>query len=73
MIYLDSEACIALLKGKEGIKQVLDKHNEALAITSPTLFEIYCRIKYYEQKGISSQEELEILTQINKFKIFSLD
>ena len=73
MIYLDSEACIALLKGKEGIKQLLDKYNESIAITTPTLFEIYCGIKYYEQKGITIKAELEIFTQINKFKIFSLD
>jgi predicted nucleic acid-binding protein len=73
VIFLDSEACIALLKGKEGIKQVLNKNNEAIAITSPTLFEISCGIKYYEQKGITVKDELEIFTQINKFKIFSLD
>lgn len=73
MMYLDSEACIALLKGREGIKQVLDKYNEAIAITSPTLFEVYCGIKYYEQKGITLKDELELLNQINKFKIFSLD
>ena len=73
MIFLDSEASIALLKGKEGIKQILEKYNEAIAITTPTLFEIYCGIKYYEQKGISKKDELKILAQINKFKIFSLD
>lgn len=73
MIFLDSEACIALLKGKEGIKQELDKYNEAIAIATPALFEVYCGIKYYEKKGITIKEELEIVSQINKFKTFSLD
>jgi len=73
MIFLDSEACIALLKGKEGIKQVLDKHKESVAITTPTLFEINCGIKYFERKGIIIKDELEIIAQIDKFKIFSLD
>ena len=73
MIYLDTEACIALLKGKEGIKQVLQKNKESIAITTPTLFEIYCGIRYYEKQGIIKKDEQEILTQINKFKIFFLD
>ncbi|MHA1379187.1 MAG: type II toxin-antitoxin system VapC family toxin [Candidatus Helarchaeota archaeon] len=73
MIYLDTEACIALLKGKKGIKQVLKQNRESIAITSPTLFEIYCGIKYYEKQGIIKKNEQEILTQIDKFKIYSLD
>ncbi|TFG04391.1 MAG: hypothetical protein EU536_04725 [Promethearchaeota archaeon] len=62
MIFLDNDACIALLKGKEGIKQLLDQNNEAIAITTPSLLEISCGIKYYEQKGLQKKDEQEIFT-----------
>ena len=72
MIFLDTEACLAVLKGKPGIRVVIDSLKQSLAITTPVLFEIYAGTEYYKKKGLIDKE-VKFLSQIYKFKIFSFD
>ncbi|MEX2757199.1 MAG: type II toxin-antitoxin system VapC family toxin [Candidatus Sigynarchaeota archaeon] len=70
--FLDAEACIAMLKGKAGIKKVLEKITNPLATTTPALFEVHCGIQYYKKKGLMDKEARS-LALLDKLLIFNLD
>ncbi|MEX2682954.1 MAG: type II toxin-antitoxin system VapC family toxin [Candidatus Sigynarchaeota archaeon] len=69
---MDAEACIAMLKGKAGIKKVLEKITNPLATTTPALFEVHCGIQYYKKKGLMDKEARS-LALLDKLLIFNLD
>ena len=71
-VFLDAEACIALLKGREGIRGRMAGFTNPFATTTPALFEIYCGIEYYRKKGFSDIE-IKSISKLNQLEIFSLD
>jgi len=72
LTFLDAEACIAMLKGKSGIKDLLETIKTPLATTTLALFEVQCGIEYYRKKGIIDRE-VKSLTKLEKLRIFYLD
>ena len=72
LTFMDAEACIAMLKGKPGIKELLDSIKNPLATTTPALFEVHCGIEYYRKKGIIDKE-IKSLAKLEKLRIFYLD
>nr|MDO8116269.1 type II toxin-antitoxin system VapC family toxin [Candidatus Sigynarchaeota archaeon] len=70
--FLDAEACIAMLKGKAGIKELLEKITKPLATTTPALFEIHCGIQYYRKRGLIDKE-IRSLQLLEKLRVFDFD
>lgn len=72
LTFLDAEACIALLKGKPGIAQVMKQFPGPFATTTPALFEVHAGIEYFRVKGMHDVE-VHSLEQLERLTIFDLD
>ncbi len=51
MIFLDTNAALDLLNKNPSIRKIIKKEPDSIAITSVTMFEIYCGIDYFKEKG----------------------
>jgi len=72
VIFLDTNACLSVLKGNEGVRTVLDEFHQRLAITTHVLFEIHSVTAYFQKKGILDPE-VKYLGQLTKFKLYGFD
>ncbi len=66
MIFLDTNAVLEILNKNTSIKDIIENQLESIAITSISIFEIYCGICYYREKGWKSPQE----TLLSKLKLF---
>jgi predicted nucleic acid-binding protein len=80
MIFLDNSSAIEILNGNHSLEKLIKKFNvESLAITTPSIFELYhgiYKLKFLKQK-ISKQKYKELCNDleglINQLRVLSLN